>query len=450
MRIHFYGAAREVTGSCYLVEIHALKVLVDCGLFQGTSIAGAQNHAAFAFDPTTVEAVLVTHAHLDHGGRIPKLVQEGFRGKIICSEPTAALLKLIWEDAVSIMRYNHEKNGEPMLYDETSVERTVRQLHPVPYHEPVRIGQEAVATFSDAGHILGSAWIALQAGEKRVVFSGDVGNDNVPIVRETEPIGQADVVICESTYGDRAHEDATVRSAKLKEVVEEAAKRGGALMIPAFSLERTQEILYELNWLIEECKCLPRMPIYLDSPLAIDATAIFKKFTNYYDSEALARRTIDGDLFSFPGLKVTGRSRDSRLINEVANPKIIIAGSGMMNGGRIMHHLVRYLPDPNSTLLILCYQAEGTTGRKVQSGAPVVTIAGERVPVHCKIVTLHSYSAHGDQDKLMRWLSTGQPAPKHVYVTHGDPNSQDALVGRIEKELGIGATAPQLGRMIEV
>ncbi len=450
MKIHFYGAAREVTGSCYLVELHEHKILVDCGMFQGSRYASEKNFEPFQFDPTRVDSVLVTHAHIDHNGRIPKLVHEGFRGKIYASEPTAALLEIMWNDAVRIMRYAFEKNKDPMLYSEEDVKRAVEMIHPVPYHEPVRLPGDGVAKFFDAGHIIGSAWIEIKQAGKTVVFSGDVGNDDVPIIRETEPIAQADAVICESTYGDRLHESAIARSSRLKTVIEDSVKRGGVLMIPAFSLERTQEILYELNWLIEECKCLPRVPIYLDSPLAIRATEVFKEFTDYYDQDALALKKLDGDLFDFPGLEVTLDSSASRKINSAKNPKVIIAGGGMMVGGRILHHLIRYLGDKNSTLLIVSYQADGTLGRKIQDGAKVVSIFGKRIEVKCRVERLGSYSAHGDQAKVLRWLGTADPKPKHVYLSHGDPSAQDEFVQCIERDLGVAASAPEFGGIVEV
>ena len=450
MKLHFYGATREVTGSCYLLETGNQKIIVDCGMFQGTRYANEKNFENFPFDPTEIDAVLVTHAHIDHIGRIPKLVKEGFRGKIIASEPTAALLPIMWEDAARVMSYANKKSKDPVMYTEDDVIMAAKQIQSVPYHEPVRLPGDTVATFYDAGHIIGSAWIQVEHSGKTVVFSGDIGNDDVPIIRETEPLKQADVVVCESTYGDRLHEPAIARSSKLKAAIEDAVQRGGAMMIPAFSLERTQEILYELNWLIEECQCLPKVPIFLDSPLAIKATEVFKKYTSYYDTTAKEMRGVDNDLFDFPGLEVTLQSQESKKINSVKNPKIIIAGGGMMAGGRILHHLLRYLSDPKSTLLIVSYQAEGTLGRKIQDGAKTVYIFGNKVEVKCNVMRLGSYSAHGDREKVLKWLGSGQTKPKHVYVTHGDTAAQDAFVECLENELGVAASAPEYGAIAEL
>ncbi len=450
MQIQFFGATREVTGSCNLVKLHENKILVDCGLFQGSRFASEKNFEPFKFDPTKIDTVLITHAHIDHCGRIPKLVHEGFRGKIIASEPTAELVKLMWQDAVRIMRYGFEKTKQPMLFQEEDVKLALSLIDSVPYHEPVRLPDNATATFYDAGHVLGSSWIKIQLNGKSVVFSGDIGNDDVPIIRDTEPIGKADVVVCESTYGDRTHESPAVRSTKLKKVIENAVERGGALMIPAFSLERTQEILYELNWLTEECKCLPHVPIFLDSPLAIAATDVFKKYTNYYDREAKEIRSVDSDLFDFPRLEVTQSSHASRKINDRNNPKVIIAGGGMMVGGRILHHLIRYLQDPKSTLLIVSYQAEGTLGRKIQDGAKSVSIFGKQIEVKCHIEKIGSYSAHGDQKKMLRWLQTADPTPEHIYLNHGDPDSQDEFIKYIETEIKTKASAPEFGGIAEI
>lgn len=449
MQLHFYGAAQEVTGSCYLVDTKSRRILIDCGMFQGERYADEKNEEHFPFDPTTIDTVLITHAHIDHNGRIPKLVREGFRGKIWATKPTRELIYFMWQDTVHIMRYAYEKTGQAMLYDEADVKHAYALIQGVPYGERVELGSEVWAEFHDAGHILGSSWIRLHSGERELVFSGDIGNDEAPIIRDTELIGNADYIICESTYGDRIHEEIFGRKSKLKTVIEDTIARGGTLLIPAFSIERTQEILYELNWLIEECKCLPKVPIYLDSPLAIHATGVFKEYKEYYDTEAKELSGKDRDLFSFPGLVATISSEESKKINTVVGSKVIIAGSGMMNGGRIMHHLPRYLPDPKSTLLVVSYQAEGTLGRKITSGAKSVQIFGEKVDIKCRIEAIHSYSAHGDQEKLLSWIRSGKNT-QHIYITHGDKLASENLAVRIEKELKISASVPAFGSRVEM
>lgn len=465
MNITFYGAAREVTGSCSLLQAAGQKILIDCGMFQGSDFNEGKNSDPLAFNSSELDAVLVTHAHLDHTGRLPILVQGGFAGNFYATPATVELTQLILEDAYSVMEYNNRKYGSPILYDLNDVDKVMEQFVPVEYGTPLVIeldpllssplkggvnaiftpfkeGRgEVLVTFHDAGHIFGSAFIEIQAEGKRVVFSGDVGNVDVPILRDTALLPSSlDVLICESTYGDRLHESSTERLTLLETVITQAIKRGGTLMIPSFSLERTQELLFILNDLIDHQRRLPRVPIYLDSPLAINATKVYRKFTRYYDSEARDWLLAGDDLFQFPGLTETLSKEDSKKINATSGPKIIIAGAGMMNGGRIVHHALRYLSDVRNTILFIGYQAHNTLGRQIFDRQPVVNVMGERVAVKCQIQAIGAFSAHGDQNKLVNWINSGVTPPKKVFLNHGEPAASEALAKRLTKEFKIKTT----------
>lgn len=450
MKVHFFGASGEVTGSCYLLEYGDKKVLIDCGLFQGTEMADERSHAAFAFDPTQLSAVIVTHAHIDHCGRVPQLFARGYRGPVYATEPTGDLIKLQWDDMLSIMQQRYYRENHPMLYEEADVARAAAAIKGYYYNNPISIEGGLTVTFHDAGHIFGSSWVNLEYNGKTIVFSGDIGNDNVPIIRETESLVPCDVLVTEATYGDRTHEHTPRRREQLRASIIEAIKRGGTMMIAAFSIERTQEVLYELDQLIERERALPRIPIYLDSPLAIRANEVYQQYRAYYDEAAAAEWKRGNNFFEFPGLHATLTVAQSKVINSAPNPKIIIAGSGMLSGGRITHHLMRYLSDPKSTLLLMSYQAEGTLGRKIQSHAHSVSINGEQIPVRCFVDELHSYSAHGDQDKLLRWMVSGKTKPGRVVVVHADPPAAEAFVELARARNGVVCEAAKPGQIVEI
>ncbi|MCX6780853.1 MAG: MBL fold metallo-hydrolase [Candidatus Magasanikbacteria bacterium] len=450
MKVHFLGAAGEVTGSCYLVEFHEKKILVDCGVFQGSEMADERSHAAFDFDVTQLSAVIITHAHIDHCGRVPLLFARGFRGPVYATEPTGELTKLQWDDMVNLMEEKFLRQHHPVLYAQEDADRAKHALVELPYGRPTDILPGVDFVFHDAGHIFGSSWVEIRSEGKVIVFSGDIGNDHVPIVRETEPLVACDLLVTEATYGDRTHTAPTQRREDLRKVIIDSIKRGGTLMIAAFSIERTQEILFELDQLIEHERVLPRIPFFLDSPLAIRANAVYRKFTEYYDEEAAREWKAGDDFLDFPGLKITLSVAESKMINSAPNPKVIIAGSGMLSGGRIVHHLMRYLPDPNSTLLIISYQAEGTLGRKIMDHTGRVTINGEQIPVKCHIERIDSYSAHGDQDKLLSWMVSGPSAPKHVVVVHSDPPAAASFVALAGTQNHVVIEAARPGQIVEV
>ncbi|MBI5729454.1 MAG: MBL fold metallo-hydrolase [Candidatus Magasanikbacteria bacterium] len=447
MKITFYGAAGGVTGSCSLLEAEGQRFLVDCGMFQGDEELEKKNLDPLLFDPTTLTAVFVTHAHLDHVGRLPLLMKGGFTGHFYATPPTVELAELIMEDALGVMTYDHKKMGKPIIYDEMHIAGVMEAFKAVEYDTPLAVGGMTV-TFRDAGHIFGSAFIEFEAEGKRVVFSGDVGNVKVPILRDTEALpAKLDALICESTYGDRLHESSATRQEFIERLVSEAIGRGGVVMIPSFSLERTQELIYDLNDLIERKHKLAHVPIFLDSPLAIDALKVYRKYSRYYDEEATRYFKEGDDMFTFPGLTPTYTRDESMKINHTPGPKIIIAGAGMMNGGRIVHHALRYLSDAHNTLLLIGYQSKGTLGRRIMDGQSPVRILGENVPVHCQVKMIGALSAHGDQNKLLGWIGTAKP--RRVFLNHGDPAAKVALAKKLG-ELGIKSTPVEPGMKVEI
>ncbi len=454
MHITFCGADREVTGSCHLLEVGNKKILIDCGMFQGSNFNEGKNFDPFPFNPQELDVVLVTHAHLDHVGRLPKLVKEGFNGRIYMLKATVELTELIWHDAYEIMSYSHRKFQEPLLYDTTDIASALSLCKGVNYHEPLDLGEGISAVWKDAGHIFGSAFIEIEIKTKietkKVVFSGDIGNINEPIVRDTELISpNVDLMVCESTYGDRLHEPIDVRRSLILQLFNDAYKKGGTLMIPAFSLERTQELLYDLNYLSEIDKTLPPMPIFLDSPLAIDATKVYERYPEYYDAEAATLHNLGEDFLKFHQLKMTRTKEQSMEINKIRGPKVVIAGAGMMNGGRILHHAYRYLSDANSTLLIIGYQAQGTLGRRLYEGAKQVKVFNEDVFVNCTIKAVGALSAHGDQQKLLNWIG-GSQLPKEIYFVHGEPHAATELAHKVRDKFNLKTFIPEMGETIEV
>ncbi|MFA4831497.1 MAG: MBL fold metallo-hydrolase [Patescibacteria group bacterium] len=450
MQLQFCGANREVTGSCHLLKTKSKNILIDCGMFQGSNFNEGKNHDDFPFDPKSIDVLLVTHAHLDHVGRIPKLVKDGFSGPIFMTKATVDLARLIWEDAHSIMEYDNRKFNAPILFDKSDMANAVSQCHGVDYHVEIDLGGGVKAIGKDAGHIFGSAFIEISAEGKKIVFSGDIGNENVPILKDTEALGDVDLLLCESTYGDRIHEDVDTRRNIILNLIREGIKRGGTIMLPAFSLERTQELLYELNLLSEHDKILPNIPIFVDSPLAIQATEVYKKYPEYYDLAASKLREIGDDFFDFPNLKMTATREESKAINNARGPKMVVAGAGMMNGGRILHHAIRYLSDPNSILIIVGYQAEGTLGRRLYEGAKQVEIFGEKIKVKCAVKAIGALSAHGDQKKLIDWVGGAEKLPKKIYCVHGEPHAATELAHRLRDQLGIETFVPEEGGVVDL
>ena len=449
MHITSHGAAREVTGSCHRVETKRSRILIDCGMFQGSAFTDAKNFRPFGFDGKDVDAVIITHTHLDHVGRLPKLIHEGFSGPIFMTRPTAELVRIILEDAYHIMEEQFEKEFRPKLYEFEDLMKTLTLIKPMDYSRWKTFG-DLKFRFRDAGHIFGSAFVEVEeVGGARIVFSGDLGNVDTPILRPTAQIGTTDVVYVESTYGNRVHEDVSTRAKIFEDLVLKTYKNKSVLLIPAFAIERTQALLYDLNQLFEY-KNIEPIPTFLDSPMAIKVTDVMKEYPKYYDQEAAKLFKSGDDFLDFPSLTLTMTRNESKRINDQRPPKIIIAGSGMMNGGRILHHLKRYLGNRHTTLMIVGYQASGTLGRRLYMGEKNVRVMDEYIDVKANVVTIGSFSAHGDQAKLLDWVGSAEKKPKRVYCVHGEDESCVALATEMKKELGIKAEAPKFEETVVI
>ena len=460
MAIHlqFLGAARNVTGSRHLLAIDGRKVLVDCGLYQERNFR-SRNWEPFPVEPKDIDAVLLTHAHLDHCGFLPRLVREGFKGRILCTAPTHEIAKIVLLDAARIQeedahfkKKRHEREGrkgrhpEVALYNKKDAQRTFSLFESVKYGEPVVIGRYATTTFYDAGHILGSAMIKVRFSSQRkshtIIFSGDVGRWKKPILKDPTLLDQADYVMVESTYGDTFHEDSSGSKMRLCEVINSTVERGGNVVIPSFALERTQELLYYLSALLREDR-VPHLMTFVDSPMAISVTEVFQRSQDCFDEEMLSLVRSGRLPFYFSTLRLTRSSAESKAINHIRASCIIIAGSGMCTGGRIKHHLISNISRPESTILFVGYQAHGTLGREILEGKKAVRIHGQTYPVKANVVQLSGFSAHADQDELLKWLSGFRSPPREVFVVHGEGRVPNLFAKVVEKEYGWKATAPE-------
>src|SRR3990167_472579 len=421
VKLTFCGGTGSVTGANFLFEIEDKKILVDCGLTQGFNLADDINWDPFPYDAKTINILFITHAHVDHLGRVPKLISEGFRGKIYSTKPTRALAFPMLEDTADILSKNTELHIDK-IYTPENIKSALSLWQGFKYGDVIKITDNLEVSFLNAGHILGSAMVQFIYNGKKIIFTGDLGNSPSPILPDTEKITDVDYLIMESVYGDRNHESRDDRRKFLEETIEDNYKRKGTLIIPTFSLERSQELLFELDALVENNR-IPVMPIFLDSPLAIRLTDIFKQFGNYFNESAQKAMSHDKYLFDFTGLHSTQKSEESKLIKDVPNPKIVIAGSGMSTGGRVVHHERHYLPDPNNTLLLTGYQSVGSPGRLIQEGIKTVRITGEDVIVRAHIVTILGYSGHKDSDGLLNFVQDTQDTIKKVFVVMGEPKS---------------------------
>jgi len=445
-KITFLGGTGSVTGANFLLEIDGKKILIDCGLTQGEKLDDAINWETFTYSPKDIDILFITHAHIDHLGRVPKLLHEGFRGKIYSTEPTKGLALPMLEDTVGILSKNTEL-GLDKIYTEESVKLALSLWQGFKYHEKIKITEDVEVNFLNAGHILGSAMVEFIYNGKKILFTGDLGNSPSPILPDTEKITDVDYLVMESVYGDRNHESRDDRRRLLAETIQDNHKRKGTLVIPTFSLERSQELLFELDALLEADR-IPVMPIFFDSPLAIRLTEVFKQYKSYLNETAQKAISPGKHLFDFPGLHSTLKSEESKLIGDVPNPKIVIAGSGMSTGGRIVHHERHYLPDPNNTILLTGYQSPGTPGRLIREGMKTVRITGEDVPIRAHVVTISGYSGHKDSDGLLNFVEDMQDNVKRIFVVMGEPKSSMFLVQKLRDNLGLEASAPEKGTSV--
>ena len=446
LKLTFYGGAGSVTGSNFLLEGNGKKFLIDCGLLQGTKIAEDTNWEPFIYKASEIDILFITHAHIDHIGLIPKLISEGFKGKIYSTKPTQAMIEVMLDDTAHILSRDKEHNLNE-IYTEENIKKAVSLWKGLEYHQVLNIDHGFQFSYKDAGHILGSGILEVVYDGQKIVFTGDLGNSPSPILPNTEKIIDASYLVMESVYGNRNHEDRDIRSQRLKEVIQQNYDRKGTLMIPSFSLERTQELIYEMNLFVEN-KIVPQMPVFLDSPLSIKLTKIYKGLDKYFNEKA--RNIIkEGDnIFNFPGLKMTEETIESKEILEVPSPKIIIAGSGMSNGGRIIHHEKNYLPNPNNTLLLIGYQALGTLGRTIEDGAKKIHLLGEKIPIKAHIEIISGYSGHKDSDHLVEFVADSAKTLKKVFVVMGEPRSSLFLAQKLRDNLGVKAIVPELGQSV--
>jgi metallo-beta-lactamase family protein len=458
MEITFAGAAREVTGSCHLVRVGDRRIVLDCGMFQGHRADADRKNRELPAPVETLSALVLSHAHIDHAGRIPFLVRNGFERPIYCTPATRDLSAYMLMDSAHIQEKDAEhlarrgKGFVEPLYDTKDVARAMEQMISVPYGREFEVTPGIRATFVDAGHILGSASVILDCHEdgveRRLVFSGDIGRWGLPIIRDPVMPGGAETVIMESTYGNRDHEPTEDARARLASVISETAARGGRVLVPAFAVGRTQELLYDLHGLFREGR-IPKIPIFIDSPLASDVTAVFEMHPDCFDAgEDLVRRVEQ--LFRFDLVRYTRKVEESKALNTMRTPFVVIAASGMAESGRILHHLANGAHDPRNTILIVGFQAEHTLGRRIVERRPTIRVFGEEIPLRARVEVLSGYSAHGDRKELLRWIEgvrTQSPQLRQVHLVHGEPEPQDVFANELRIR-GMDVTTPSRGSSV--
>lgn len=449
MKLRFLGATGTVTGSRYLLSHNGTQLLIDCGLFQGVKVIRRRNWKSFVVKPESIDAVILTHAHLDHSGYLPRLMREGFRGQVWCTPATHALADIMLpdsghiqeEDARHANRHGYSKHdpAEP-LYTAEDAERVLKQFRDQDYHQPLVIGPFTI-TFTPAGHILGSACVRIECEGRSITFSGDVGRLKDPVMNPPETLKPTDWLVVESTYGDRLHPEEDPGKL-LAKVVSDTAARGGTVLIPAFAVGRAQTLMYLLTTLMAANK-IPRLPIYLDSPMAIDVTDVFRRFNKEHQ---LSRSQCD-TLCSH--ITFVRSANDSQTLSGNRHPKVIIAGAGMLNGGRILHHLQAFGEDWRNTIVIAGYQSEGTRGHALLNGAKQLRIYGQEVDINCQVACVEGLSAHADYREMLEWLHP-LPAPTEVFITHGELLASDSMRQHLERKLGWNATVPEHGDEVEL
>ena len=456
----FHGATRSVTGSRFLLETAGARVLVDCGLSQERD-ARSRNWEPFVVPPDRIDAVLLTHAHLDHCGLLPRLARQGFRGRVYATGPTAEICRIVMLDSARLQvedvehkKKRHEKESRaaafPLvpLYTEKDAESASALLRIVHYGERVEVAEGIEAEFFEAGHILGSASIRVRAGRngssRTILFSGDIGRWDKPLLNDPDPCDTADYVLMESTYGDSLHAAGSEIADALAKVVQATVAAGGNVVIPSFAIERSQEVLYYLNELLYADR-IPHLLVFLDSPMATKVTDVFGHYPEYFDADMAALIREKRSPFDLPGLIMARSVEDSKAINRIAGSVIIIAGAGMCTGGRIKHHLARNITRPESSILFVGYQAAGTLGREIADGAKAVRVLGERVPVKARVYRIEGFSAHADRDELLRWASRLRRPPRKAFVIHGEPQVAEHFRGTLRERMGWDASVPATG-----
>ncbi len=465
VKLHFLGANRQVTGSKYCVETNGQRVLVDCGLFQERKFA-SRNWDDFPIEPGSVDAVVLTHAHIDHCGLLPRFIKKGFSGHIYTTQPTADLLDIMLRDAAHIqledIKYKekrHKKEGraskfpyEP-LYNEQDVADTVEKVQGIRYYQPTTVTKDVNVTFHDAGHILGSASVEMTVSNEndqtnRIIFSGDIGQWNKPLVRDPSLFTHADYVVMESTYGDRDHAQAGDIESQLADVIQRTTARGGKVVIPTFAVERSQELMYYIGQLIRSHR-VPGIPVFLDSPMAVDVTEIFRQHRDAYDAAIWNLISQGVTPLRFPGLTMSRTTKQSKAINQTRGPAVIMSTSGMCTAGRIKHHLRNHIGDARSTVLFVGFQGEGTLGRHILDGKEEVRIHGKNYEVRAEVARIYGLSGHADRRGLLRWRDGFQQPPRRAFVTHGEEASANALARHLQ-EKNWQATVPAYRQVIEL
>ena len=450
MKLTFLGAAGTVTGSKYLIEAGGLRILVDCGLFQGYKNLRLLNWQPLPFSPKEIDAVVLTHAHLDHSGALPLLVQEGYRGPIYATRATTELCGLLLPDSGHLQeadadfanRHKSSKHDPALpLYTEDDAQRSLKLLKPIDFDEPLTLGPLQLR-LRGAGHILGASSVELRQGNRSLLMSGDLGRPDDLMMKPPVPIEHGDTLVIESTYGDRTHDEGD-HAGELADVIRRTAARGGMVIVPAFAVGRTQALLYQI-WLLKKSKQIPDLPVFLDSPMAIDTTGIYQRHANEHRLSADDCRHM-GSVARF-----CRTSDQSRELNQLTYPAIIISASGMATGGRILHHLKNHLGDHRGSVVFAGFQAGGTRGARLVQGERSIRIFGQDVAVNAEIVSLPGMSAHADAGQIMDWLRTAKRPPQHVYITHGEHDAADALRRRIQRELGWHASVPMMGDRVDV
>lgn len=465
MQISFYGAAQTVTGSQHLITVNGQRILLDCGLYQGKREEAWRRNRELPFEAATVDAMVLSHAHIDHSGNIPNLVKQGFRGKIVCTAATADLCRYmlpdsghIQEEDVEYVNRQRRRNGEPPVeanYTREDATASLRYFAGIAYDQPYELAPGVTLTLYDAGHVLGSAIVALdfQPGNRRLVFTGDLGRPQIPILRDPTLLPAADILLIESTYGGRTHPPMDDSEVGLKETIRRTSKRGGKVIIPSFAVERTQFLVYLLHRLYENGD-LPDIPFYVDSPLAVDVTGVFRRHPECFDAETQAYLESlgpEGDIFGFRRLRYIREVEESKKLHLQRGPCVIISASGMAEAGRIQHHLKNNIEDPMNTILIVGWQAPHTLGRRLVEKAPVVRIFGREYRRRAEVVTLNGFSGHADQPDLLDWVKAFQKRPEKVFVVHGEVEAAEALAARLRQDLGYhNVIVPALGKTMEI